>query len=87
MGDTSEEKEGEDYLTEHFNLAFILRGHVKDLEAAKEYIVTEYVNKGLLKMIKPTYSKERLYIIPEGQMKGYKNPTRKRSKRRKETSE
>jgi hypothetical protein len=48
MGDTSEEKEGEDYLTEHFNLAFILRGHVKYLEAVKEYIVTEYVNKGLL---------------------------------------
>jgi hypothetical protein len=85
MGDTSEEKEEEDYLTEYFNLAFILRGHVKYLEAAKEYLVTEYVNKGLLKMIKPTYSKERLYIIPEGQMKECRNLTQKSNKRRKET--
>lgn len=85
MEDRSEEKEEEEYLTEFFNLAFILRGHVKDLEAVKEYIVTEYVNKGLLKLIKPTYSKERLYIIPEGQIKGYKNLTQKSNKRRKGT--
>ncbi|MBU6999103.1 MAG: hypothetical protein HXS42_15765 [Theionarchaea archaeon] len=75
MEDRSEEEreEREDYLTELFNFAFILRGHVKDLEAVKEYVITEYVEKGILKMIKPTYSKDRLYILSEGQVKKYKD--------------
>jgi hypothetical protein len=75
-GDSMEErpeKEGEDYLTEHFNLAFILRGHVKDLEAVKEYIVTEYVRKNTLKMIKPIYDKRRLYIMTESQWEEYQD--------------
>ncbi|MGC1122262.1 MAG: hypothetical protein WBA22_14320, partial [Candidatus Methanofastidiosia archaeon] len=68
-GDLMEERpeEKEDYLTEHFNLAFILRGHVKELEAVKEYIVTEYVRKNTLRMIKPVYDKRRLYIMTESQ--------------------
>jgi hypothetical protein len=75
-GDSMEErpeKDEEDYLTEHFNLAFILRGHVKDLEAVKEYIVTEYVRKNTLKMIKPVYDKRRLYIMTEFQWEEYQN--------------
>jgi hypothetical protein len=73
MEDKSEENEGEDYLTEFFNLAFILRGRVKDLEAVKEHLVTEYVRKDILKMIKPLYDKRRLYIMTEAQWEEYQD--------------
>jgi hypothetical protein len=80
-GDSMEERpeEKEDYLTEHFNLAFILRGHVKELEAVKEYIVTEYVRKNTLRMIKPVYDKRRLYIMTESQWEKYQDLKKARS--------
>ncbi|MBU6996424.1 MAG: hypothetical protein HXS41_07495 [Theionarchaea archaeon] len=61
-----------EYLSELFNFACVLRGEVKYLEQAKEYIVAEYVNKGLIKIIKPTYDKRELYIITESQWKEYR---------------
>ncbi|MGC1122045.1 MAG: hypothetical protein WBA22_13220 [Candidatus Methanofastidiosia archaeon] len=60
-----------EYLSELFNFACVLRGEVKYLEQIKEYIVAEYINKGLVKIIKPTYDKRELYIITESQWKEY----------------
>ncbi|MBU7015169.1 MAG: hypothetical protein HXS52_06450 [Theionarchaea archaeon] len=60
-----------EYLSELFNFACILRGEVKYLEQIKEYVVAEYINKGLVKIIKPTYDKRELYIITESQWKEY----------------
>jgi hypothetical protein len=57
------EKDRGDYLNEIFNFACILRGNVKDIEALKEYIVNTYIVPGTLKLIKPVYDKQRLYII------------------------
>jgi hypothetical protein len=73
MGDTMNEKEEENYLDECFNFSCVLRGHVKDLEAIKEYIIKTYVDKGSVKMIKPTYEKKRLYIMTEQEWEDYQN--------------
>jgi len=40
------------YLSELFNFACVLRGEVKHLEKIKEYIVQEYVDTGLVKLIR-----------------------------------
>ncbi|MBU7022805.1 MAG: hypothetical protein HXS40_01465 [Theionarchaea archaeon] len=64
-------EEQKEYLSEIFNFACVLRGEVKYLEQIKEHIVAEYINKGLVKMIKPTYDKRELYIITESQWKEY----------------
>lgn len=63
-----EEKE---YLSELFNFACVLRGEVKHLEKIKEYIVQEYVLKGLVKLIKPTYEKREIYILTDEQWKEF----------------
>lgn len=55
-----EEKE---YFSELFNFACVLRGEVKHLEQIKELIIQEYVEKGLIKLIKPTYDKKEIYIL------------------------
>jgi hypothetical protein len=80
-GDSMEERpeEKEDHLTEYFSLAFILWGHVKELEAVKEYLVTEYVRKNTLRMIKPVYDKRRLYIMTESQWEEYQDLKKARS--------
>jgi hypothetical protein len=59
-------EEQKEYLSEIFNFACVLRGEVKYLEQIKEYI-----NKGLVKIIKPTYDKRELYIMTESQWKEY----------------
>lgn len=64
-------EENKQYLSELFNFACVLRGEVKHLERIKEYIVSEYVEKGLVKLIKPTYDKEEIYILTERQWKEY----------------
>jgi hypothetical protein len=64
-------EEQKEYLSEIFNFACVLRGEVKYLEQIKEYIVAEYINKGLVKIIKPTYDKRELYIMTESQWKEY----------------
>lgn len=64
-------EEQKEYLSEIFNFACVLRGEVKYLEQIKEHIVAEYINKGLVKIIKPTYDKRELYIITESQWKEY----------------
>lgn len=63
--------EDEEYLTEYFNFSCILRGKVKYLEEIKEYVIREYVEKGLVKLVKPVYEKRELYILREDQWKEY----------------
>lgn len=58
----AQEKE---YLHEHFTVTCILYGKIKYLDEIKHYIVKTYVEKGLLKIIKPTYSKKRLCAVNE----------------------
>ena len=60
-----------EYLSEMFNFACILRGEVKHIEEIKEYIVREYVEKGLVKLIRPTYDKTEIYILTEAEWKKY----------------
>ena len=57
--------EDKEYLTELFNFSCILRGEVKYLEQIKEHIITEYVEKGHVKLIKPVYDKKELHILAE----------------------
>ena len=59
------------YLSELFNFACVLRGEVKHLEKIKEYIIQEYVDKELVKLIKPTYDKKEIYIMTNDQWKEY----------------
>jgi len=59
------------YLSELFNFACVLRGEVKHLEKIKEYIVQEYVDKGVVKLIKPTYEKREIYIVTDVEWKEY----------------
>ncbi|MBU7027632.1 MAG: hypothetical protein HXS48_11915 [Theionarchaea archaeon] len=59
------------YLSELFNFACVLRGEVKHLEDIKEYIVQEYVDKGMVKLIRPTYNKDEIYIVTGDEWKEY----------------
>ncbi len=65
------EMEDKSHLLELFNFSCVLRGEVKYLEQIKEYIVQEYINKGLVKLIKPTYDKKEIYILTDEQWKEY----------------
>ena len=66
-----EEQNQRTYLSELFNFSCVLRGEVKYLEEIKEHIVTGYVDKGRVNLIKPTYDKRELYILTEPQWKEY----------------
>ncbi|KYK33913.1 MAG: hypothetical protein HXS46_19315 [Theionarchaea archaeon] len=70
-------EDNKQYLSELFNFACVLRGEVKHLEQIKEHIVQEYVDKGLVKLIKPTYDKKEIYIMTEDQWKEYQDLKRK----------
>ncbi len=69
--DRSERDLEKEYFEELFNFSCVLRGEVKHLEKIKEHIITEYVDKGLIKLIKPTYDKKEIYILTEEQWKEY----------------
>lgn len=60
-----------EYLSELFNFACVLRGEVKYLEEIKEHIIQKYVDSGKVKLIKPTYDKDEIYILTESQWKEY----------------
>ncbi len=72
----------ENYLCEFFNLVFVLRGNVEVLEQIKRVIAEQYVSKGLVKLIKPIYSKEKLFIVTESQWKEYNNLKNEKLSRR-----
>ncbi len=59
------------YLSEHFNFACVLRGEVKHIEEIKEHIIQEYVDKGLIKLIRPTYDKTEIYILTDAEWNEY----------------
>ncbi|MBU7009085.1 MAG: hypothetical protein HXS46_00225 [Theionarchaea archaeon] len=65
--------EGGEYMENscRFNFSCVLRGEVKYLEQIKEYIAKEYIQKGLVKLIKPTYDKKEIYILTDEQWKEY----------------
>ena len=60
-----------EYLSEVFNFSCVLRGDVRYLEKIKEHIITEYVNTGLVKFIKPTYDKKEIYLLTDEEWKEY----------------
>jgi hypothetical protein len=57
--------------SEQFNFSCMLRGEVKYLEKIKEYIVQEYVGKGQVKLVKPTYDKKEIYIVTGDEWEEY----------------
>ncbi len=59
-----------EYLSGLLSFACVLKGEVKHLEKIEEYI-QEYVDKGLIKLIKPTYDKQKIYIVTSDQWKEY----------------
>jgi hypothetical protein len=61
----------EDIYKEYFNCAFVLYGNVRYLEDIKKYIIKNFVNTGLLKLIKPTYAKEGLLIVDKSEYMAY----------------
>jgi hypothetical protein len=63
---------GREYFREYFNFGCILCGKVRYLEEIKGYIVDEYVKKGLVKLIKPTYSKRMLSIVDEEEWQAFR---------------
>ena len=63
--------EDKKYFQELFNFSCILQGEVKHLEKIKKYIIQEYVKKGLIKLIKPTYNKEEIHILTSDQWEEY----------------
>jgi len=63
----------ENHSAESFTFSCVLRGEVKHLEQIKEYIVQEYVNKGLVTLEKPTYQKKEIYILTDDQWNEYQD--------------
>jgi hypothetical protein len=66
-----------EYLSEVFNFSCVLRGDVKYLEKIKEHIITEYVNTGLIKLIRPTYDKKEIYLLTNEEWDEYQNLKKK----------
>jgi hypothetical protein len=53
------------------NFGCVLKGDVKDLKKVREHIVKEYVELGLVKLSKPRYDKNEIYIVTSDQWKEY----------------
>jgi len=62
-----------EYLHEHFTVTHILYGKIEYLEDIKKYLIGTYVEKGLLRIIKPTYSKKCLFAVNESHYSLYEN--------------
>ena len=75
-----DQRHEKEYLSELFNFACILEGDVKYLEKIKEHIITEYVNKGLIKLIRPTYDKKELYLLTHEEWDEYQKLKKKDSR-------
>lgn len=63
--------EDKEHFTERSNFSCVLKGKAKYLEEIKEYIIKEYVNKGLIKLVKTDYDKKEMHIVTEPQWKKY----------------
>ena len=75
-----DQRHEKEYLSELFNFACILKGDVKYLEKIKEHIITEYVNTGLIKLIRPTYDKKELYLLTHEEWDEYQKLKKKNSR-------
>ena len=64
-----------EYLHEHFTVTHILYGKIEYLEDIKKYLIGAYVEKGLLRIIKPTYSKKCLFAVNESHYQPEENQT------------
>jgi hypothetical protein len=73
-------KGNQEYLSEVFNFSCVLRGDVRYLEKIKEHIITEYVDKGLVKLIKPTYEKKEIYLLTHEEWDEYQKLKEKDSR-------
>jgi len=62
-----------EYLHEHFTVTHILYGKIEYLEDIKKYLIGTYVEKGFLRIIKPTYSKKCLFAVNESHYSLYEN--------------
>ena len=60
-----------------FNFGCVLQGDLKHLEEIKEHIITEYVEKGLIKLIRPTYKKSEIRLITDAEWKEYQKLKKK----------
>jgi hypothetical protein len=78
--DVKKSGEGNQYLSELFNFSCVLRGEVKYLEKIKEHIITEYVNTGLVKLIRPTYDKKEIYLLTDEEWDEYQKLKKKDSR-------
>ena len=77
--DSNQRGEGNqrEYLSELFNFSCVLRGDVKYLEKIKEHIITEYVDTGLVKLIRPTYDKKEIYLLTHEEWDEYQKLKKK----------
>ena len=75
--DSNQRGKENQYLSELFNFSCVLRGEVKYLEKIKEHIITEYVNTGLVKLIRPTYDKKEIYLLTNEEWDEYQKLKKK----------
>ena len=73
-------KGNHEHFSELFNFSCVLRGEVKYLEKIKEHIIKEYVDKGLVKLIKPTYDKKEIYLLTHEEWEEYQELKKKDSR-------
>ena len=78
--DVNHTDKGNQYLSELFNFSCVLRGEVKYLEKVKEHIITEYVDTGLVKLIRPTYDKREIYLLTDEEWDEYQKLKKKDSR-------
>ena len=50
---------------------------MKYLKKIKEHNIQEYVDKGLIKLIRPIYEKKEIYLLTDEEWKGYQKLKKK----------
>jgi hypothetical protein len=58
-------------LREHANFSCVLQGDKKVLQKIKEHIIREYVKVGMVKLSKPIYHKNEIYIVTTKEWEEY----------------
>jgi hypothetical protein len=62
---------GEDMEKKYLNFGCVLKGDLKDLKKIRKEIVQEFVDLGLVKLSKPMYDKNEIYIVTKTQWEEY----------------
>ncbi|MGD2248948.1 MAG: hypothetical protein PVF58_11130 [Candidatus Methanofastidiosia archaeon] len=55
----------------YLNFGFVLKGDLKQLKKVRERIVQEYVKLGIVKLSKPRYDKNEVYIVTAEEWEEY----------------